>query len=155
MKKTMVGDEKMANGIYCKHNVLKHGVLGSFIINLQSGGAGILTAHGVSDISGIEYQRVLDCFYHWKKENNYPYVRRLKKKEDGQYRYKITKYGIETFLKLESRIRVGEKLGTKFKLNLKRRVKRMKDGELYYGINRKGIEMGLTEEDLLPEEEVE
>jgi transcription initiation factor IIE alpha subunit len=137
----------MATGYYHKHNMLKFRILTALMVGRRA-----MTAKEIAEAAGIEQKKVCDELYHWKKENNFHYVRRLKKKDGRFYRYTITKFGIRIYLLLRHRMNVGEKLGTKFSLNLCRRVKRLGDGELYYGINRKGVEMGLIREDLLPEE---
>lgn len=124
----------MASKYYHKCNVLKFRILEVLVQAKKP-----MTAKEIAEAGKIDYKRVCSALCHYKKENNFPFINRLKKKgANGAYRYKITKSGLAMYIAYRRRIELGVDLNRYRKVPVK--------VDAYYGcIKPKEVDNGNTE----------
>ncbi|MDD3246022.1 MAG: hypothetical protein PHF18_04050 [Methanosarcina sp.] len=132
-----------ATGIYHKHNFLKLRILSEFFAVYPQA----MTSNELCEAIGNPAS-VRSMLAKYKK---YRLIKRMPKKAPGHggcYRYKLTNHGARYYFAYKHRYNLG------FDLNQLRHTPKRVD--CYFGLTKYGVEvLGLTEDDLLPEEEGE
>lgn len=101
-----------------------------------------LTTLDIAEKTGLDRKRITDCMSRWHR-NGYGYTKRLKTKRKQFHLYVISKKGIESYKKYDSRFKRGEGLSLK-----KSKAQKVDYVLNYFGINKSGLKLGLTINDI-------